>query len=148
MWTPQRREVIALVAMLDLATVGARAGWVKTQTIADRHDIPLAFLEQITHRLCQEGLLGSRRGPTGGLRLARAPASIRVGDILRAVATKEPAEAASTPVSFEQLVLRSLAEVGAGLSQALDALTLERLCEDAERLGLTSRPKSALSFDI
>jgi len=148
MWTPQRREVIALVAMLDLATGGPRAGWVKTQAIAERHHIPLAFLEQIAHRLCQEGLLGSRRGPSGGLRLARAPSAIRVGEILRAVSTREPVEAAAAPRDLEQLVTRSLAAANVELAQALDALTLERLCEDAERLGLSIRPKTALSFDI
>lgn len=146
MWTPQRREVIAIVALLDLAMAGGR-GWVKTQTVAERHEIPLAFLEQIAHRLCQAGLLTSRRGPSGGLRLGRSPADIRLGDVLRAVAPRDQ-PAAGAPRSLEQLVLGSLAEAGDDLGRSLDLLTLERLCEEAERLGLASRPKTALSFDI
>lgn len=146
MWTPQRREVIAVVALLDLALGGTR-GWVKTQAVAERNDIPLAFLEQIAHRLCQAGLLASRRGPSGGLRLGRSPADIRLGEVLRAVAPREK-PAAAAPRSLEQLVLGSLAEAGQELDRSLEQLTLERLCEHAERLGLASRPKTALSFDI
>lgn len=148
MWTPQRREVVALVALLDLATTGDARSWVKTQHVAERHDIPLAFLEQITHRLCQAGLVTSRRGPAGGLRLARAAAAIRLGDVLRAVRGAEaPAEPAA-PRSLEQLVLARLGQAGLELERALDAITLEQLLEHAERLNLAARRKSALSFDI
>lgn len=147
MWTPRRREVIALVALLDLALVAPTDTWVKTQAIAARHDIPLAFLEQITHRLCQVGLLRSRRGPSGGLRLAKAPREVRVGEVLRAVAPRE-AVAEQRAHTLEALVLEQLTAVGAELSAALDQISLEQLCEGAERLGLVERVKTALSFDI
>jgi len=146
MWTPQRREVVALVAMLDLSV--SRDEWTKTQAIAERHVMPLAFLEQIVSRLCQEGLLRSRRGPTGGLRLARAPADIRIADVLRAVVPRDTTAGTPTPRTLEALAHRALGRAGAELERTLDGLTLERLADEAEQLGLGMRPKSALSFDI
>lgn len=148
MWTPQRREVVALVALLDLATAGDPCSWIKTQSIAARHSIPLAFLEQITHRLCQDGLLVSRRGPAGGLRLARPAAAIRLGDALRAVHGSAVGVEPAPPRSLEQLVLQQLGQAGHELEQALDSTTLEQLVERAERSNLAARRKSALSFDI
>ncbi len=148
MWTPQRREVVALLAVLDLAASGEPRGWLKTQAIAERHGIPLAFLEQIVNRLRHNRILASRRGPAGGLRLARPAATLPVSEVLRAVAINEPAAAAATPRSLEQLVLRQLGQASLALEHALATMTVEQLLADAERLGLVPRRKSALSFDI
>ncbi len=53
--------------------------------VAASHRIPLKYLEQILLALRKAGLLESRRGVHGGYTLARSPAEISVGEVLRAV---------------------------------------------------------------
>jgi len=53
--------------------------------IAQRHHIPLKYLEQILVELKRGGVLESRRGVNGGYTLARAPEQISVGEVLRIV---------------------------------------------------------------
>jgi len=58
---------------------------VTIQEIAQRHGIPLKYLEQILLMLKNAGILKSRRGIKGGYQLNRAPDQITVGDVLRVV---------------------------------------------------------------
>jgi Rrf2 family transcriptional regulator, cysteine metabolism repressor len=53
--------------------------------IAQRHHIPLKYLEQILLELKRGGVLESKRGVNGGYTLARAPDEISVGEVLRIV---------------------------------------------------------------
>ncbi len=53
--------------------------------IAQRHHIPLKYLEQILLELKRGGVLESKRGVNGGYTLARAPKEISVGEVLRIV---------------------------------------------------------------
>ncbi|HZS72467.1 MAG TPA: Rrf2 family transcriptional regulator [Candidatus Acidoferrum sp.] len=53
--------------------------------VATRHHIPLKYLEQILLELKRGGVLESRRGVHGGYTLARPPAQISVGEVLRLV---------------------------------------------------------------
>jgi Rrf2 family protein len=54
-------------------------------TLAAETGTPPAALAQIVHRLRRAGLLAARRGPSGGVRLARPAAKIPVLEILRVV---------------------------------------------------------------
>jgi Rrf2 family protein len=72
----------AVRAAMGLALVGGPA---KAEHIAQRHGIPLKFLEKILFDLRHAGLVATRRGPEGGYWLARDPAEITVADVLRAV---------------------------------------------------------------
>ena len=58
---------------------------VTIQDLASRHHIPLKYLEQILLELKHGGVLESRRGVKGGYTLARSPAEISVGEVLRIV---------------------------------------------------------------
>lgn len=53
--------------------------------VAASHRIPVKYLEQILLALKKAELLESRRGVHGGYTLARPPAQISVGEVLRAV---------------------------------------------------------------
>jgi Rrf2 family cysteine metabolism transcriptional repressor len=53
--------------------------------VAENHRIPLKYLEQILLALKKADLLESRRGVHGGYTLARPPAQISVGEVVRAV---------------------------------------------------------------
>src|SRR5271169_569396 len=74
----------ALQAIFDLAA-NAAAEPVKIAEIAQRQKIPQKFLELILASLKQAGFVESRRGAEGGYLLARSPAAITVGEVLRFV---------------------------------------------------------------
>lgn len=57
----------------------------KAETIAVAQDIPHKFLEGILGDLRRGGVVDSRRGGSGGYRLARDAAKITVADVIRTV---------------------------------------------------------------
>ena len=79
------RAKYALRAMLVLAEEHRDGLWTSAAVIADQAVIPHKFLEAILLQLREKGLLESRRGPSGGHRLAIAPTVINVADIIRII---------------------------------------------------------------
>ncbi len=71
----------AVLAMTDLAKRADHAP-ISIAGIAQRQQIPLAYLEQIFVRLRQAGLIESVRGARGGYRLTRLPNDIRISEIV------------------------------------------------------------------
>ncbi len=53
-----------------------------TASLAEKLDIPLAFLHQIGRSLIQAGILKASPGPGGGLRLNRSPESVTLRQVL------------------------------------------------------------------
>ncbi|MFC2953338.1 RrF2 family transcriptional regulator [Marinicaulis aureus] len=51
--------------------------------VAARYDISKNHLMKVAHLLGKEGYIETVRGRTGGLRLAHAPVTINVGDVVR-----------------------------------------------------------------
>jgi Rrf2 family iron-sulfur cluster assembly transcriptional regulator len=74
----------AVTAMLDLALNEAGRP-VTLNTISERQEISLSYLEQLFSRLRKNGLVKSVRGPGGGYRLALDTKAVTVSDIIRAV---------------------------------------------------------------
>jgi len=74
----------AIKAMLDLALRDPDT-LEPIQDIAKRQSIPQRYLEQVLLGLKRAGFLHSRRGSSGGYRLAKPPTQITVGAVLRAV---------------------------------------------------------------
>ena len=73
-----------LRALLDLALHNEEEA-VSLQSIAERQNISMGYLEQLMRLLKKEGLVTSVRGAGGGYHLAREASEISVGDILRAL---------------------------------------------------------------
>jgi Rrf2 family protein len=77
-----RRAKYALKAMICLAQAKDTAHLSVTD-IAERANVPRAFLEQILSDLKRRNLLVSRRGKQGGFLLAGKPEEISFADIIR-----------------------------------------------------------------
>ncbi len=72
----------ALKTILDLALHYDKE-LVTTHDLAVRIDAPIKFLEQVLSELKKGGFIESRRGNVGGYMLARKPAKITVGEVIR-----------------------------------------------------------------
>ncbi len=70
--------------MVDLAKHHGR-GSVSLHAVAQREELPEAYLEQLVASLRRSGLVTGKRGPRGGYMLSRDPASITAGDVVRAL---------------------------------------------------------------
>ena len=73
----------AVRAVLELATVDE--GLIKGERIAQAQSIPLKSLENILIDLRHAGIVHAQRGAEGGYRLARKPADVTLGEVIRAV---------------------------------------------------------------
>lgn len=73
----------ALKALLYLA-LDKKGGVVRLSEIARVERIPIKFLEQVVLALKSKGLVESKRGASGGYRLAGDPAKISLRDVLEA----------------------------------------------------------------
>lgn len=72
----------ALKIIFDLS-LNYEKGMIQIKEIAKRQDIPIKYLEQIIIILKGAGYVRSRRGPSGGIWLAKPPEQIMIGDIVR-----------------------------------------------------------------
>ena len=125
-------------AMYDLA-VHYGDGPQSIKCIAERQNIPEAYLEQLIAVLRREKLVISNRGAQGGYTLSAAPGEISIGRILRAL------EGSLAPVSClenddacgktcdcaSRLVWRRLQT---SIEQAMDAMTLSDMLNDYKGL--------------
>ena len=132
----------ALRAMLDVA-LHDDEGPVLRHDIATRQEISADYVAQLFQHLCVMGLVKGVKGPGGGYQLARDPATIRVGDIVRAVEGPIAAVQCVTDTLGDQptchraedcttrLLWVRLSEV---IAQFLDSITLKELRDQARQL--------------
>jgi len=131
----------ALRAMVDLGLHVAERP-VSRGDIAARQAISADYVAQLLRRLRAAGLVQATKGPGGGYRLARDAATIRVGDVVRAV--EGPIAAVDCTVSDSEpacnradrcttrLLWQRLSEV---MEEFLDSVTLADLCDQAQYPG-------------
>jgi predicted transcriptional regulator len=112
------RSGYAVLAAAELAAAGGAA--VKAGHIALAHGISRRFLCNVLLELKRAGIVQSRRGASGGYRLARPPGEVTVAEVLAAV-DRPAAGSALVPV----------AAVEARLMVALEELTLRDLLATA-----------------
>jgi len=130
----------AVRAMVDLA-LNQTCGPVTREEIASRQDLSTHYIAQLFLDLRKKGLIRSVKGPGGGYVLAREPAEISAGDIIRAVEEPLMPVACVDPLKGEncsrapQCVTHLLwRRLGDQISALLDSITLQDLCRWAREL--------------
>jgi Rrf2 family protein len=131
----------AVRALFDIAFFnGGRPTQVKD--IAERQSIPPRFLEQIFQDLKRAGIVGSKRGPQGGYNLARKPAEIRLGDVVRAlegpIVLGEGTAARSARVGGEsrRVIESMLRDLSQRIEACFDEVSVADICDLAVHLGV------------
>lgn len=146
-----KKMLFAIEAVLDIA-YHAGAGPVQSREITRRQGIPRRYLEQALQHLVRKGLLLGVRGPRGGYRLARERRRISIGDIVRVVREMEAPNnlIEDTPGSaLGHEVVRPLwLELQNDLMDRLDVLSVDDLCNRANKAGITSEGRRNLDFTI
>jgi Rrf2 family protein len=138
-----------LQAVFDLAYHNeGRAAQIKD--ICDRQGIPARFLEQVFRDLKKAGIVRSKRGPRGGYELARLPAEVLLGDVVRAI--EGPIALAAGEFrnrgSSNDLLRDVLAALSRKIEACFDEVTLEDLCARAERLGVARTASARYVYAI
>ena len=130
----------ALRAMVDLA-LHTGDGLVLRRDIAARQEISADYVAQLFRPLRAAGLVEGVKGPGGGYRLAREAAAISAGDVVQAV--EGPVAVAQCAVPNKEpscgrgdrcatrLLLRQLSVT---VTELLDTVTLQDLCDEARQL--------------
>lgn len=113
---------------------------VQSRDIAEAEYIPGPYLDQILALLKRAGLVRSIRGVGGGYELARSPAQITVGDILRAFyggKSEDSAEAVvkdSAATTTIQCVRDFQQRTGEAVWRLLDSTTIQNLLDQKNLL--------------
>ena len=112
--------------------------FVQSRDLSKEEGLPNKFLESILLALRRGGFLESKVGSGGGYRLSRAPKDIAVGDLLRRLegrlTTTEPAPTSDD--SPGEIAVRLISQrLTVATDQVLDAMTLEQLLEQVNRIG-------------
>lgn len=140
------KSLLAIAAVIDVA-IHARGQPVAAKALAERHDLPPRHLEPVLQALVHAGILKGVRGPRGGYELARERRRISVAEIVRIAETASDDKAAAVPGIVRDVISPAIAEAEAIFEQSLSGVTIERLCQQAEKTGLIE-PAASTDFTI
>ena len=143
-------------ALRALLVLGLNYGEAVTRigTISEQQNIPKRFLEQILNDLKSAGLVQSRRGISGGYRLARPPEQITLASVVRHIegalapvscVSEKFYEKCSCPDESRCAIRSVMKEIRAAVVQIAERVTIADLCERARKL---QDPAEALDFVI
>ncbi|HWH23800.1 MAG TPA: Rrf2 family transcriptional regulator [Candidatus Limnocylindria bacterium] len=135
-------------------------GPVSLAEVADHEALPRPYLEQLVVSLREAGLVQSTRGARGGYQLARPPAEIRMGTVVRALegpiapmvcASEDPLHAGACERTGFCNVNHLWVKVRSAITGALDSMTLAELAVPRPRhpyhaplaIGRKPRPATA-----
>src|SRR3974377_2419713 len=132
-------------ALRALLVLGLRYGpsVVPIKTISQEQNIPKRFLEQILNDLKSAGLVQSRRGISGGYRLARKPEEISVAAVVRHIegalalvscVSEKFYEKCSCPDESRCAIRSVMKEIREAVVKIADRITIADLCQRARKL--------------
>ena len=116
----------------------------QVKDISRRQGISPRYLEQIFQKLKRSGILGSKRGPSGGYFLNKKPEEITIGEVIRITEGNIAPVLCIDPEDKSQPCGRSgecvtqviWNEAGNRLKEYFDSITVKDLCQMARGMGL------------
>jgi Rrf2 family protein len=118
-------------AVFGLARHYPRGLAVRVETLADEQGVPANYLVQILIELKAQGIARSVRGKAGGYLLARAPAEVSLGDVLRAIHGALFDTPALEDPDCPPELRRAWKRVQQAVEVAADATTFQQLLDEA-----------------
>lgn len=140
------KSLLAVAAVVDVA-IHARGNPVAAKALAERHGLPPRHLEPVLQALVHAGILKGVRGPRGGYELARERRRISVAEIAQVAESSEHPDGAKKPALVANVIAPALAKAELAFESALNEVTIDALCRNAEREGL-SDGKTTADFNI
>ena len=116
----------------------------QVKDISRRQGISQRYLEQIFQKLRKAGIVGSKRGPSGGYFLNKKPENITVGEIIQITENGITPVLCVNPEDSSQPCRRSgecvtqivWSEAGKRLKEYFDSVTIKDLCKLAGEMGI------------
>jgi Rrf2 family protein len=146
-----KKMLFAIEAVVDIA-YHAGSQPVQSQDITRRQGIPRRYLEQALQQLVRAKVLTGVRGPKGGYNLARERRRISIGDIVQVMNNinklDDPVEN-NMGSSLTQTVIRPLWQnVETEMMTRLNKISIDVLCQQAQKNGVASEGRQSLDFTI
>jgi Rrf2 family protein len=119
--------------------------------LAARHRLPPRHLETLLQGLVHAKILKGVRGPRGGYELARERRRITLGDIVRTaigLSTADPEDIGAHSRLLEKVIEPSVKKAGEPFLANLDSITVEDLCESADKARILEDEKAMADFAI
>jgi Rrf2 family protein len=117
-------------AVLSLARHYPTNTVLRIADVAREHAVPRKYLPQILVELKGQGIVQSVRGKEGGYALARPPAEITLGDVLRAVHGRMFDTPALRAPKCPPELRRAWKRLDQAFETAADAITFQQLLEE------------------
>jgi Rrf2 family transcriptional regulator, iron-sulfur cluster assembly transcription factor len=145
-----RRSVLAIAAVVDIA-LHSRPSPVAAKALAARHKLPPRHLETLLQGLVHAKILKGVRGPRGGYELARERRRITIGEVVRtavSLSTADPEDFGARSKLLDKVIEPAVRKAGQPFLAELDAITVEDLCEVAEKQNVLEEEKTGADFAI
>ena len=117
-------------AVLGLARHYPTGGALKVEELADEQGIPGNYLVQILIELKSQHIVRSVRGKEGGYLLARSPAEISLGDVLRAIHGQVFDSPALNDPQCPPELRKAWKSLQKTLNDAADSITFQQLLDE------------------
>jgi Rrf2 family transcriptional regulator, iron-sulfur cluster assembly transcription factor len=145
-----RRSILAVAAVVDVA-LHFRLAPVASKALAARHKLRPRYLEIMLQGLVHAKILKGVRGPRGGYELARERRRITVGEIVRtamSLSTADPEDLSAHSVLLERVIDPAVRRAGETFLANLDAITVEQMCDTAEKAHVLDDERVSGDFAI
>ena len=146
-----KKVLFAIEAVVDIA-YHAGSQPVQNQDITRRQGIPRRYLEQALQQLVRAEILTGVRGPRGGYNLARERRRISIGNIVQVMLNTGQADVPPENNMGSELtltVIRPLWQnVETEMMIRLNEVSIDSLCQQAQKIGIPSEGRQNLDFTI
>jgi Rrf2 family iron-sulfur cluster assembly transcriptional regulator len=130
-----QRSVLAIAAVVDIA-LHSMSEPVAAKALAARHKLPPRYLEPLLQGLVHANIVRGVPGPHGGYKLVRDRGRIAAGEIVRlamSLSRADPEDLGANSVLLERVIDPAVRRAGETFLADLDSITVEQMCETAEK---------------